>query len=68
MQTLIDMYGEAFLENVKIITIAPELDGVLSVIPEIKKKGIVISAGHSASNIETGIKAVEKGVSLITRI
>jgi N-acetylglucosamine-6-phosphate deacetylase len=34
------------LEHVKIITVAPELEGMAQTIPELKKRGIVVSAGR----------------------
>ncbi len=39
-----ERYGS--LDDVKIITVAPELSGMLDVIPLLKERGIVVSAGN----------------------
>lgn len=67
IETLLRVYGNSFFETVKIITLAPETEGILNAVPILKQKGIVVSAGHSASHIDLGIKAIKSGVSLITR-
>lgn len=66
LEQLEDMYGT--LDNVKIITLAPELEGMENVIPQLKKRGIVVSAGHSMANLEDAERAVDWGVSLITHL
>ena len=57
---------EASEGHLKIITIAPELEGALDVIKEAVKKGIAVSAGHSDATYEETLKAVDAGVSRIT--
>jgi N-acetylglucosamine-6-phosphate deacetylase len=64
---MLELYGPSLLESVRIITLAPELDGIMDVIPQLKSHGIVVSVGHSSANIDTGIKAVKNGATLITR-
>src|SRR5690242_14451654 len=61
-----EVYGQ--LENVRIITLAPELPGMFDIIPQLTQRGIVVSAGHSAAQIDTGEKAVRLGVNLITHL
>ena len=57
---------EASEGHLKIITIAPELEGALDVIKEAVKKGVAVSAGHSDATYEETLKAVDAGVSRIT--
>jgi N-acetylglucosamine-6-phosphate deacetylase len=52
--------------GVKLITMAPELDGALEIAPTLTKAGIVCSIGHSGSDYETGIRAIDAGFSCVT--
>ncbi len=59
---------EGFEDIIKIITIAPELDGALRLIREISKKGIIVSMGHSEATYneaESGFNAGAKGITHI---
>lgn len=50
-------------KNVKIVTIAPEVEGAIEFI---KKCDAVVSLGHSDSDYDTGIKAMENGAMCLT--
>lgn len=64
-----EVYGsENLLENVCIVTAAPEIEGVLEAIPYLKLKNIVYSIGHTNADYETGLKAVEQGCTMITHL
>lgn len=63
---MIEVYKS--LDNIAIITLAPEIDGASSVIEQLVKKGIIVSLGHSTANLEQGEKAVQHGASLITHL
>lgn len=63
---LIDTYGS--LENIEIVTLAPELDGSMEVIKLLSNSGIVVSLGHTSSNMETSIQAVQNGATFITHL
>ncbi|KAF8928549.1 hypothetical protein BGZ58_009591 [Dissophora ornata] len=56
------------LQCVKIITCAPELEGVLASIPDLVKAGITVSIGHSMANISQAEEAVKKGATFITHL
>lgn len=60
------MYG--VLDNIKIITLAPEKDGAIEVIPELIKRDITVSLGHSMANLCDGELSVECGSTLITHL
>ncbi|TPX74461.1 N-acetylglucosamine-6-phosphate deacetylase [Chytriomyces confervae] len=56
---------------VKIITVAPELEGMLGAIEGIKKEWgdkIAVSLGHTECNYEQAEKSVESGVTMITHL
>jgi N-acetylglucosamine-6-phosphate deacetylase len=59
---------EGFEDIIKIITIAPELDGAIRLIKEITDMGIIASMGHSDATYEeagTGFHAGAKGITHI---
>ncbi|KAG0005553.1 putative N-acetylglucosamine-6-phosphate deacetylase [Entomortierella chlamydospora] len=60
--------SEEDLNCVKIITCAPELDGVMGTIPDLVKAGITVSVGHSMANISQAEKAVINGATFITHL
>jgi N-acetylglucosamine-6-phosphate deacetylase len=65
-KSVIDMYGS--LENVTIITLAPEQIGTCAVIEELVKSGVTVSLGHSVGSLCNGEAAVMHGASLITHL
>lgn len=65
-KSLTDMYGS--LENVSLITLAPELPNTQSVITELCKRNIKVSLGHSIANLKEGEEAVKNGASFITHL
>ncbi|XP_076179159.1 N-acetylglucosamine-6-phosphate deacetylase isoform X2 [Ptiloglossa arizonensis] len=65
-ESVIDMYGS--LENVCLVTLAPELPNAQSVITELCKRNIKVSLGHSIGNLHEGEDAVKSGASFITHL
>ncbi|KAI9281783.1 hypothetical protein BC943DRAFT_344237 [Umbelopsis sp. AD052] len=66
-----EAYGPELMkgsEAVSIITVAPEIEGVIDVIPELAKRDICVSIGHSAATISEAETAVTKGATLITHL
>lgn len=53
---------------VKLLTLAPEVDGILPAIPELVKRGVTVSIGHTASDIDTALAAKEAGARFITHL
>ena len=49
--------------NVRIITLAPEVDGGLEFVRRVVQQGIVASIGHSNATYEEALGAVEAGIS-----
>lgn len=65
-------YGAESLSSssptIRMITLAPELPGILDAIPELKKRGIVVSIGHSEAGVALGTQAVTKGAAMVTHL
>ncbi|MBX0357148.1 N-acetylglucosamine-6-phosphate deacetylase [Halobacillus sp. Nhm2S1] len=55
-------------QNIKLITLAPELEGALPFIEEVRRKGVICSLGHSEATLNEANEAVEKGASHITHL
>ncbi|RUS25784.1 hypothetical protein BC938DRAFT_471672 [Jimgerdemannia flammicorona] len=53
---------------VRLITIAPELEGLLEAVPELVSRGITVSIGHSEARIADAEAAVAKGTTFITHL
>ncbi|XP_012158881.1 N-acetylglucosamine-6-phosphate deacetylase isoform X2 [Ceratitis capitata] len=66
IDSLMDTYSN--LNNVKIITIAPEKDPSGSVTKTLTHMGITVSLGHSVANLSQGELAVQSGARLITHL
>lgn len=66
VKTLNDIYGR--LDNVSIITLAPEKEGAMEVISHLSTTDVLVSLGHTAASFHVGLEAVDRGVSLITHL
>ena len=77
--TVKDVYGlqtdtsSPKLVDIDIITLAPELDGALDAIDSltqnsINSNNVVVSCGHTGATYEEGIRAVNKGATLLTHL
>ncbi|KAK4242727.1 carbohydrate esterase [Achaetomium macrosporum] len=53
---------------VKMITAAPELGAMTSLIPELTSRGIIVSIGHSEATYEEASAAVSAGATMITHL
>ena len=54
--------------DVGIVTVAPEIDGVLELIPELARNGHYVSLGHSGATYEQGLEAVAAGARHATHL
>ncbi|XP_028709706.1 N-acetylglucosamine-6-phosphate deacetylase isoform X1 [Peromyscus leucopus] len=59
-------YGS--LDNVRIVTLAPELDRSLEVIQALAAQGICVSLGHSVADLAAAEEAVQNGATFITHL
>lgn len=65
-QALLEEY-QALAENqIRYITVAPEVEGVLENIPQMKALGIQVSMGHTGASYETASQAINKGAEVCT--
>ena len=65
---LFDRYFTASRGHISYITIAPERKGAMPFISSLKRKGVVVSMGHSSAEYETALEAIENGVTSATHL
>ena len=65
-QSLLECYGS--LDNIRLITLAPELEGSLDTIRFLDSKSITVSIGHTAAHIQEAESGVKAGATLITHL
>ncbi|MBP0016736.1 MAG: N-acetylglucosamine-6-phosphate deacetylase [Cyanobacteria bacterium SBLK] len=65
LENVKEVLGE-FASAVKIITLAPELDEVGTVIPYLRSRGITVSLGHSLATAARAKEAFDRGASMVT--
>ncbi|XP_063040216.1 N-acetylglucosamine-6-phosphate deacetylase [Engraulis encrasicolus] len=63
---LMETYGT--LDNVAVVTLAPELENSGPVIQELARRGITVSVGHSMADLSQAEEAVIQGASFITHL
>ncbi|XP_060882983.1 N-acetylglucosamine-6-phosphate deacetylase [Labrus mixtus] len=66
LQDLMEAYGS--LDNVAMVTLAPELASSQSVVRELSQRGVTVSLGHSVANLSQAEEAVQHGASFITHL
>lgn len=58
---LLKEYQNAAKGDIRYITVSPEIEGVIEMIPEMKKLGMQVAIGHSGADYETTKKAIAAG-------
>ncbi len=61
-----DAYNEASGNSIKIVSLAPEVEGACEFIAHLAQNGIVASIGHSAGKYDDVVKAVQNGAKNVT--
>lgn len=56
------------LSSIAIITVAPDVDGMLNVIPELAKKVPLLALGHSPATTDLAEQAVKRGARMVTHM
>ena len=60
--------GDGMQAAVKLVTLAPELEGSSEMIKTLTERGVKVSLGHSASDYDTGLKALQAGAGALTHV
>ncbi|KAI9250379.1 hypothetical protein EDC94DRAFT_316533 [Helicostylum pulchrum] len=70
IESLDRAYGPELLkgDTVRIMTVAPEINGILQVIPQLVQRNITVSLGHSAATIEQAEAGVSAGATFMTHL
>mmetsp|Transcript_3925 Transcript_3925/g.5741 ORF Transcript_3925/g.5741 Transcript_3925/m.5741 type:complete len:559 (+) Transcript_3925:25-1701(+) len=69
-----DISSSPMLENIDIITLAPELEGALDATKSItqtssaSEHNVVVSCGHTGATYEDGLQAISHGATLLTHL
>lgn len=58
----------ALPDIVRLVTLAPELDGALDAIRLLTDRGVAVSLGHSTASYEESVAATEAGARLVTHL
>jgi N-acetylglucosamine-6-phosphate deacetylase len=59
---------EALIDDLRVITVAPELDGALELIDGLSRRGVAVSVGHSAATVEEARAAYHAGARSTTHL
>lgn len=65
---LLKEYQEAAEGNIKYLTVSPEVEGIVDMIPAVRELGIVVAIGHSGADYDTSMKAIKNGAASCTHI
>ena len=65
-RSLLRAYQERGSGDIRYITVSPEVEGVVDLIPEAKKLGIVAAIGHSGASYEQSMEAIAAGAEACT--
>jgi len=63
---LLRTYQERAEGGIRYLTVSPEVEGVMDMIPAAQKLGIVVAIGHSGADYETSMRAIAAGAQACT--
>ncbi|KAJ3137200.1 hypothetical protein HK101_003903 [Irineochytrium annulatum] len=63
-----ECYGLSESTVVRVMTLAPEVEGLMEVIPELRRRGVVVSLGHTNASVGTCEEAVKMGATMVTHL
>lgn len=63
---LLTSYQDKAEGNVRYITVSPEVEDVLEMIPALKELGITVAIGHSGADYDTAMAAIRAGAAACT--
>ncbi len=56
-----NQFWDAAAGHIRMLTIAPELDGALDLIADASRRGVCVSIGHSNASLQQGIAGIQAG-------
>lgn len=62
------MHTEPLNQHIRLVTLAPELHGSMSLIRRLLSQGIIVSLGHSDASYEQAVEAFDAGVPMVTHL
>ena len=64
------MYGQSNMQHIRVITAAPEIEGMLAALDYVHRlyPHIVLSAGHSSASFDAAYRSTQHGVTLLTHL
>lgn len=65
---LMQHWQEVAQGKIKIVTLAPELPGILPLIKELRKSGVIVSIGHTNATYQETCAAIAEGCSQATHL
>ena len=66
-ESVLEHYG-GNLRGVRLVTLAPELEGAVSAIAGLRARGVCVSLGHSRATLLQGVAGVRAGATLLTHL
>jgi N-acetylglucosamine-6-phosphate deacetylase len=54
--------------SVRLVTLAPELDGAPALIRTLRRRGVAVALGHSGADAETARRGLDAGARLVTHV
>jgi N-acetylglucosamine-6-phosphate deacetylase len=63
-----DSFQAASRSRIRLLTIAPEIEGMIDFIRQVSRRGIVVSLGHHQADRETIRRAVQAGARKVTHL
>jgi N-acetylglucosamine-6-phosphate deacetylase len=58
----------ALPDGVRLVTLAPELDGAADAVRQLTHRGIVVSLGHSAASVDDVRRCIDAGARMVTHL
>jgi N-acetylglucosamine-6-phosphate deacetylase len=70
LQVVERVYGKSSIDQpgVKLITLAPDVEGVMDCVANLAQRGVTVSIGHSDATLDVAAEAVAKGARMITHL
>lgn len=63
---LVKSYQRQANGSIRYITVSPEVEGVIELIPALREQGIVVAIGHSGADYDTAMAAIQAGAAACT--